>query len=60
MLLLRLRERSYHTLLDPAAAHYASAQPLGKRGVTDGSEGIKLFGSEAIKPAPRRHSLLAW
>ena len=31
------------------SARYASAQPLGKRGVTDGSEGITLFGSEAIQ-----------
>ena len=50
MLLLRAR-----ALVRPAArrsrssARYASAQPLGKRGVTDGSEGITLFGSEAIQ-----------
>ena len=32
-----------------SSARYASAQPLGKRGVTDGSEGITLFGTEAIQ-----------
>ena len=51
MLLLR----ASRALVTPAArrsrssARYASAQPLGKRGVTDGSEGITLFGSEAIQ-----------
>ena len=32
-----------------SSARYASAQPLGKRGVTDGSEGITLYGTEKIQ-----------
>ena len=47
--------RASRALITPAArrsrssARHVSAQPLGKRGVTDGSEGITLFGSEAIQ-----------
>ena len=54
-LLLTMLLRASRALVTPAArrsrssARYASAQPLGKRGVTDGSDGITLFGSEAIQ-----------
>ena len=54
-LLMMLLLRASRALIPPAARHsrssarYASAQPLGKRGVTDGSEGITLFGTEKIQ-----------
>ena len=59
LLLLTMLLRASRALVTPAArrsrssARYASAQPLGKRGVTDGSEGITLFGSEAIQNGAR-------